>query len=102
MRQTIMIDDIEEINIPVVVKIGVQSEAEQTVVSPAAYFITDIKKWLCGFDAVLNNPDAAAPFPNVHSVIGRKCQPNRFVPRAAQLLFGEIWRQGRRSERKNK
>src|SRR5947209_16007882 len=70
-------------------KSGMQSHAHQAVVMPTSHFLTDIQERLALFDAIVHDPDAAAPFPDEHLPLGAKSHSNRLVPGATDSLLDE-------------
>ncbi|SRR5258706_2079217 len=88
--QMVMIDHIEQIDIPIVVKIRMQHEAEQTEVAPAADFIADIEERLARLDAIFDDPDPAGPFPNIDATIRGKSESSGFIPSSNECLLDEI------------
>src|SRR5688572_16278040 len=93
MEQMMAIDHITDIEMAVLLKVRVESEAEHSVVAPGTDFVADVEQRNPGIGAVLQNPNPAGPFPDVGSIYplrgGIESDADRFSPEASDFLLGK-------------
>src|SRR5437867_1360357 len=78
--QVVMIDHIEEVDIAVLTKIGVQGETEHPMITPASNLLADVEDGGRKSRIVLENPHSAIPVPFIHRADFIKGNPDRALP----------------------
>ena len=85
LGQVMVIHDIEQIDIPVLMKVRMQGQAQQTVVLPRPHLLADVDEGIGLFDVVLDDPDPPAAIPGIPKPEGIESDPYELVERAVDL-----------------
>src|SRR3989442_15444979 len=81
----VMVDHIKKINVTILRKIGMKGYAKHPKIIPGADLIADVDHGSRQSCVVLKNPDAASPFPGIHSARPVEKQAHHSVPIAAPI-----------------
>ena len=105
VQEVVAIDNVEEIDESVLLKVRMQREAEHSVVAPVRDFVVDVDERRREFRAIFHEPDAAGALPDAEAVRALRTwvdgEADWVDPSVADELLGESRRQREGAKRQS-